>query len=115
MADILVAQRSDLIFEGTPALDGSGDYTSQWFDTAEVDRIRFAVNFPEEETSGTVTVCEGMYTGNPFPNVIRTQNVPVSSFFGFADLGLTTRYFQFKVTGGLAGGNAWITVRKVSG
>lgn len=104
--------RRDINFELYEVMDGSGDYTTDWLESAEIFTIRVACSF--NGGTPTVRVDEGQYdSGAGTPRLIRSQSVSVASGRGFAELDLTGRYFRLVVSGGLADNAFAATVRTV--
>jgi hypothetical protein len=105
--------RKDLLLEAHPTLDGSGNFSTDWIDSAYVDSVRVACTF--NGGSPVVQVIEGQYDPDSSgdPRMMRTQTITVSANKAYAELPLTCRFFQFAVTGGLAENPVAVTVRGV--
>lgn len=102
--------RADLVLESWTLLDGSGDFTSDWFDSSGFGRALIAVTF--NGGTPTVRLDEGQYDSSfSTPRVIRSQSIAVSGNRGFLDTPLTGRFFQLVITGGSADNPFAATIR----
>lgn len=95
-----MAKRADLLAEVDTTLDGSGDYTGEWLDSAGVDTIRVL-----HLIAGTQAIIQ---ESSDQSSVLST---PVPS--GYGEVPLTARYFRLAVDGGTANATFRATIRKV--
>jgi hypothetical protein len=104
--------RNDLVAESLQILGGSGEFTSKWYDSSDVDKARFAVKFLSG-SSPTFAVEEAQWDTSNDPRVIRTQSISISSLLGYAELSLTCRWFRIVIGSGDASGYCAFTIRRV--
>lgn len=106
--------RVDIPVEIYDLLDGSGDYTTAWLETASVFDVRVCV--AGNGGSPTITVEDGMYNApGGTVDTVRAQGVPWLSATdtAFAEFGLSARYYRVVIVGGNANNPIHITVRSV--
>jgi hypothetical protein len=101
-----MAQRSDLLFEVDTTLDGSGNYTSPWIESAEVhsvvavwtDGVGGSSGYPKFNLSADAT------------NVIRS----VESLGVFGEYKIPARYFRFQISGGTANATLRVSIKALT-
>lgn len=84
-----MAQRTDLVAEIDTTLDGSGDYTGPWIDSAGIFRLRVA------NTGSGVRIEES----NDQTNTVQVNTVEVSSEglpYAQEEISITARYFRVR-------------------
>lgn len=93
--------RQDLLYEDDVTLDGSGNYTSPYFDSSGLVRLRFAADYnPLSAALSDFYLNEYMLNSGGSAILVRQQSIPVSyPGLGYAELDLTSRYFQFTASG----------------
>lgn len=96
-----MAKRADLLAEIDTTLDGSGDYTGEWLDSAGVNlaRVLYAA-------AGTQALVQ---ESSDQTNVLST---PVPT--GYGEVPLTARYFRLAVDGGTANAAFRAMIRAVN-
>ena len=102
-------QRADLLSEVDTTLDGSGDYTGPWIDTAGVDKIRVVyrstsagVLYIDQSSDQSFVLYEGL------------QAPLGSSVGGLSELILGARYFRVRADGDMAGVAFHCSVRAIA-
>ena len=96
-----MAQRADLVFEGPITLNGSGDFTGDWLDSAGIHVVAAAY------TQGTAGVQLEQSTN-------ASTLLILDSWAQGAEKPILARYFRISVDGGTPNATVQISVRTVS-
>jgi hypothetical protein len=107
--------RKDLLYEGVVNLDGSGNFTSSWFDTTGINRVVVAANYGPVNPPGltNITIQEAMTVDGVNPVNLRSEAVSVTGA-GYGQLNpVVGRFVKIVVVGGSANINGafFLTVR----
>lgn len=97
-----VTPREDLLIEVDTTLDGSGNYASDWLDSAEIHSVRLVFGFASG--SGSVYVSPSNDTTYSFPTLAVSSG---------SEVAIASRYFQVVATG-TASTAFHLAVRKAS-
>lgn len=104
----ILAGRQDILSEGYVNLDGSGNYTGPWLESAGLTHVRLAANYASLNVSlSSFTLSEAAFIATDDDGsraTVRNQSISVGGSFAYADLDLTGRYFRLQVSG--SGDNA---------
>lgn len=98
-----MANRVGLILEADTTLNGSGEYDSAWFDSADVKQVRVLCKFGSG--GGNIYVLQSNDQTNVYP-------ASVTSNGGVADIG--ARYFKLHIENGTASTTLQAVLRKVA-
>lgn len=103
----ILGSRKDILLEGYQNLDDSGNFTSQWFDSAGITHVRVAANMNsmnDRTAVASLTITEASFNGTFDDSnrvIIRNQSISVGGSISltYADLDITARFFRLTMNG----------------
>lgn len=106
-----MAARSDLLLEVNTTLDGSGAYTSDWFDSGDVEAVTVVWYFGGSSIPGV-----GLDEGLDGTAALWEASFPQSAgHYGSGTLAVAARFFRLSVAGGQSGTAFAASLRAVAG